>query len=273
MGFKKIIFFIPLFTFFSLPLFAGNDNPSLGARAAGMGNAAVTLSDVWSANHNQAGLAFLKKPVAGTYYENRFFLKEIGVKGLAFALPVKDGVFGMSFNYSGGSWYNESKFGLAYAKTFGEKLSIGMQMNYMGIRIAEGYGSKSALTAEVGILAKLTNELTIGAHIFNPTHAKLAEYNNEKIATIMRLGLDYKFNKKVILALETLKNSSEKPTLKVGLEYQIMEKIFLRTGIATKPSLNTFGIGVKLNSLILDFASSVHPVLGFSPKMSMAYSF
>ena len=271
MAFKTIAIFIISLPFFKL--FAGNDNPQLGARAAGMGNATVTLSDIWSVSHNQAGLAFLKKPTIGYYYENRFLLKDISTKALAFALPVKSGVFGFSLKYSGFSLYNESKLGLAYAKAFGEKLTIGMQMNYMSLRIAEGYGKKSSLTAEIGIQSKLTDELTLGAHVFNPTQAKLADYNNEKSPAIMRLGLDYKFNKKVILAIETQKSSNEKPILKLGIEYQIFQTIYLRSGITNNPTLNTFGIGIIRKALLLDFASSVHPVLGFSPKISMSYSF
>ena len=46
-----------------LPVFAiaGNENFYAGARQAGMANCGVTLTDLWSAQHNQAGLANLKK--------------------------------------------------------------------------------------------------------------------------------------------------------------------------------------------------------------------
>ncbi len=41
-------------TFFS---YGGNENWPLGSRQAGMGFTGVTLSDIWSSSHNQAGLA------------------------------------------------------------------------------------------------------------------------------------------------------------------------------------------------------------------------
>ena len=49
---KKLLL---LFICFPTLLFAGNDNIHFGGRSAGMGHASVTLSDVWSSHHNQAG--------------------------------------------------------------------------------------------------------------------------------------------------------------------------------------------------------------------------
>ena len=74
---------------------AGNEDLPLGARSSGMGNASVSLSDVWSAHHNQAGLGFVRDISAGAYYENRFLLKELSIKGGVVALPVKGGTFGL----------------------------------------------------------------------------------------------------------------------------------------------------------------------------------
>lgn len=262
-----------LFIFWAFNAFAGGDNPEIGGRSAGMANASVTLTDVWAVHNNQAGLAFITKPVAGIYYENRFMVSDLSLKSAAFALPVKKGVFGISMNYFGFSLYSESKIGLAYAMQFGEKLSAGIQLDYMNTRIAEGYGNKSVFAGEIGVRAKLTDALTLGAHLFNPSRPVLSSYNNEKTPAILRFGADYKFSKKVILAIETLKNIDQDPVFKAGLEYQIIEQIFLRAGMATNPSLNTFGIGVKLQNFSFDFASSFNTVLGVSPKVSMMYSF
>ncbi len=87
----------------SSSLFASNDNYPMGGRSAGIGHASVTLSDVWSTHHNQAGLAYLENISAGVFYENRFLLKELGVQGGVLALPTKGGTFGISmssFGYS-----------------------------------------------------------------------------------------------------------------------------------------------------------------------------
>lgn len=268
---KTILFLFFLNTHFHL--ISGNDNFAIGARAAGMSNASVSLNDVWSAHHNQAGLSFVKKSSCGVYYENRFLLKELSLRAGVAALPVKGGTFGLSFSNFGYSLYNENKYSLSYAKAFGEKFSVGIAMDYLNTKIAEGYGSKGVAVAEIGLQTKPLKGLTIGAHVFNPTHTKLVNYNNERIPTIFRLGGNYNFSNKVILAIETEKDISQKAIFKTGIEYKPVNGFYLRAGLSTRPTLNSFGFGIQIKHLQIDLSSNYNQILGFSPQVGLTYIF
>lgn len=269
---KKIYFFILSFYVVTFAK-AGNENFPVGARSSAMGNASVSLNDVWSAHHNQAGLGFLNTISAGVYYENRFLIKELGLKGAAIAVPVKAGAFGLCVSNFGYSSYNENKYSLSFAKAFGKKLSIGVAMDYLTTKIAEGYGSKGVLAAELGIQSKPLKGLTIGAHVFNPTHAKLTDYNNERIPTIIRLGADYNFSNKVTLAVENEKDMSKKSIFKAGIEYKAVKEFYLRAGVSTNPNLTSFGFGLNLKNLKIDVSANYHQVLGISPQFGLLYVF
>lgn len=266
-----------LFTFcfvlLSFSIFAGNEDYPIGARSAAMGNASVSLSDIWSAHHNQAGLGFVRTIGAGVSYENRFLVKEISIRGGAVALPVKGGTFGLCITNFGFSLYNENKYSLSFAKAFGEKFSMGIAMDYLTTRIAEGYGNKGVLAAEVGIQAKPIKGLTIGAHAFNPTRAKINSYNNERLPTIIRLGADYNFSDKVTLAIETQKDIQYKAEFKAGLEYRAVKEFYLRIGTSTNPTLTSCGFGLNLKNLKVDFSGNYHQTLGFSPQIALSYTF
>lgn len=252
---------------------AGNENLPLGARSSGMGNASVSLSDVWSAHHNQAGLGFLRDFSAGAYYENRFLIKELSIKGGVAALPVKGGTFGLCISNFGYSLYHENKYSLSFAKAFGDKLSAGIAMDYLTTKIGEGYGSKGVLAAEFGIQAKPLKGLTIGAHVFNPTRAKLADYNNERLPTVIRFGGDYNFSDKVKVAVETEKDIAQKAIFKAGIEYKPVKELYLRAGIGTNPTLTSFGFGLNLKSIQIDVSANYHQTLGFSPQIGLTYIF
>jgi hypothetical protein len=254
-------------------LFASNDNAPLGARSAGMGNASVGLSDVWSAHHNQAGLGFQRSIAAGVFYENRFLVKELSVRAASVAVPIKGGTFGLCISNFGYSLYSENKYSLSFAKAFGEKVSGGIALDYLTTTIAEGYGTRGALAAEAGLQAKPVKNLIIGCHIFNPTRAKLADYNSERLPTIIRLGGTYNFSNKVIAALETEKDIAKKPQLKAGIEYAVVKELFLRIGVGTQPSLTTFGFGLNLKGLRIDLSANYHQVLGLSSQFGLAYTF
>ena len=266
-------YFFTVFLSFSFFAFAGNDNQYIGSRSNALGNASVTLNDVWSTTHNQAGLAFMKNISVGVYYENRFNINALSLKAGAFVLPVKPGCFGLSFSNFGYSLYSENKIGLAFAKAFGENISAGVQIDYLTCKIGENYGSKNSVVGEIGLQFKLIKNLTIGTHIYNITRAKFADYTNEKIPTIMRLGLDYKFSEKVFIATEIEKDIDQNAVFKTGLEYHVVEALYIRAGISTNPTLSCFGFGIKLKNFKLDISSTYHSVLGFSPQMGLSYDF
>ncbi len=260
-----MLIFIQQLTFAQI----GNDN--IGARSEAMGGFTTTLSDVWSANNNQGGLGFMKDISGGIYYEDRFLLKETSYKAGALVFPVKTGAFGISVNSFGFELYNETKAGLSYGQRFGDKFAFGVQMNYLNTKLSQEYGSKTTITGAVGLVAKLSKEITLGVHVYNPTRSKLADYDNERVPTIMKLGLDYRFSKKVILGIETEKDMNFDAVVKAGLEYHITEVLYLRGGISTNPSQYAFGFGVKLKDFKIDLSSSFHQTLGMTPGISIIY--
>jgi hypothetical protein len=276
---RNIAFCSALLLFFS-PLLSrrlggeviASDNTPLGARSSGLGNSSVSLSDLWSVQNNQAGLGFVKKINAGAYYQNQFMLKELSTNAFAFSIPIKSGTFGLCISNFGYSNFSQNKYGLAFGKSFGNKIAIGIMMDYLETNIPE-YGKKGSLVPEVGIQTKPIKNLTIGIHIFNPTRTNLADYNDENIPTVIRLGGNYKFSDKVFVALETEKDIDKKPIIKAGLEYLPIKELYLRAGISTNPSLSCFGIGVNLKQFKLDLSSTYHSTFGFSPQVGLTYEF
>ena len=267
-----LILTIPLLICFQTVL-AGGDNRPAGARSAAMGTASVGLSDVWSAFNNQAGLAHLTSPMAGIYYENQFSLPEMGYKAGAFALPLSQGTVALSFSHFGYSAYNESKIGLAFARSFGKYIAFGLQLDYNMARLAESYGNRNFITFEAGMLAHITPQLAIGAHIYNPIRAKLSEYNDERAPVIMRFGAAYEITNKITITAEAEKDTYKDANIKAGLEYKLIPQLHLRGGISTNPSSNSFGVGVFVGDFIIDISASYHYLLGFSPQASLNYKF
>ena len=268
---KKFISTIILILLTFPAVFATNGNDVIGARSLALGGFSTTLSDVWSTNNNQAGLGFLTDVSGGISYESRFLLKETAYKSGAFALPTKLGAFGLSVTSFGYSAYNETKAGLSYGQKLNEKIALGVQLNYVNIKLGQDYGQKSALTGAIGLIMNLSKEIAVGVHVYNPTRTKFADYNNERLSTIMKLGLDYKFSEKVFLAIETEKDINFGAIARVGIEYNPIDILYLRGGISTNPTLSSFGFGLKMKDFKLDLSTSFHQTLGITPGISIVY--
>jgi hypothetical protein len=279
MRFLTVLLFVLLF------IVEGNaQNQALGGRSAGLAGTSVTLADIWSTHNNQAALAEFEHIAAGFYYENRFAVNELSLKSGAFVLPVKNGAFGVDISYFGYSQYNEQKIGLAYGRKLGKHFSAGLQMDYQSVSIGENYGSTGFITFELGLYSKITDDFVIGAHVYNPFSAKLSNELEEKTPAIFKLGMAYSFSDELTLSIETEKNTNYKPLIRGGLEYDIIEMLSIRIGYSTIPStvssekfnissMYSFGFGLNLKALKINFASSIHQTLGWSPQVSLSYNF
>ncbi len=246
-----------------------------GARSSAMSDATVTVSDVFATFSNQACLAELEKPEVGASILNRFTVKELNTEALAFALPLKNnkGVFGLSLNNYGYNLFNRKKVGLAYAKKLSNVFSAGVQVDYLNTKIGDGYGSKSVFTVEAGVLARITDQLKAGVHIFNPISAKLANYDNEHIPILMQAGLSYKLSENIFAAAEVFKPVDEKAIYKFALEYNPVSILYLRGGVSSDPVQFTFGLGLKFSSFYFDISSGYYEPLGYSPSVGLRYAF
>ena len=270
---KYISTIIFITTLLALSAQAGNDNTPAGGRSSAMGTASVAVSDFWSVHNNQAGLAGFTNIAAGIYFENRFLMKELSRKSLAFVMPSRSGVFGITYDNFGSTLYNESKIGLAFARSFGSNFSAGIQLDYLNTHLSENYGNHAAFTFEAGIQARMNQNLIIGVHVFNPLNVKLSNETDERIPAIIRLGAGYNFSEALLLTGEIEKNIDLKTSIKSGIEYKVVKQAFVRAGITTNPTTYTFGFGLDLKKLKVDFASTVHQVLGYSPQVSICYYF
>ena len=224
--------------------------------------------------NNPAGMANLEKISLGLYYENRWMLPETAYKCGAFALPTKFGCLGLSFNQFGSWKYNENKFGLAYAKDFGRYLQIGLQLDYLMLKIGNDYGTFNAFTFELGLQSQVTDKLTLGTYIFNPVNFSFEQtLNHEKLPIVMRFGLAYKFTKDFIGQCEIEKNTEkEGVSLRGGLEYEAFKQFYIRAGVQTNPGILSFGLGYTIRFAQINVAAQLHNELGASVQIGMNFS-
>ena len=250
-----------------------NSNVAIGASAGGLGNSTVAYSQLWSVHNNQAGIGFLTSSEVGISYENRFGLKELGNKAIAGVYITPKGNWGLTIRSFGFKNYSENKFGLAYGRAISPKLSLGMQFNFHNILQPAGYAALNRFTIEAGMMYKFSDKLHFATHLFNPTRTKIISYSNEKMPTILKVGLAYHYSTKVVAMAEIENDIDFQTNVKVGLSYKIVERITVRGGINTFPWRNFLGVGIVFDDLYVDASASFDPKLGISPQLSINYRF
>jgi len=265
-----------LFAFTILFVFSGTVAQSLRYPIAspyiGLGAYSTQQNDPICFTTNQAALAKIKQAGVGLYGERRFLLAAASCYTVATAVPTKMGNFGVQLNYSGFKNFNENKIWLAYARSLGKKVDVGIQFNYYGYQVP-GYNSASSVNFEAGAIMHFTNKLNCGIHVYNPAGGKLGKSGEEKLAGAYKLGLGYDASENFFVSSEIIKEEDKPVNVTAGVQYHFAQQFFARAGFMSESSIAFAGAGIGWKNLRLDVAGSYHPQLGFSPGMLLIANF
>ncbi len=249
----------------------GTETLPKGARSAGMGNANLSLSDAWSIFNNVGALARITQSQAAFGFDHRLQLNELTTLAAVAALKSDWATFGLGVSSYGSEIFSQNQVGLGISNQLGIA-SLGVKFNYFQTSI-EGLGTGRTFMVELGGLAELTPELFFGAHIYNPFRASYGKNSPDFLPTLVKAGITYKPFSSLLINLEAEKDILLPPLFKLGMEYGLGEKIWLRSGIHTNPSNVFFGIGFRPKRFHFDYAMGQNLQLGYTHHFSFNYLF
>ncbi|OIQ35931.1 MAG: hypothetical protein BM555_03730 [Crocinitomix sp. MedPE-SWsnd] len=268
---KKLL----LILLFSISLNSfGQVYSQIGARSNALGNATLSLNDVWSVYNNPGAFGSLEHTAVGVSYENRFLIKEMSTQSLAFGYHTENaGNFGVHFQQYGFNFYREMQGGITYGMKFYDNFSGGVSINYHRIALGETYGVKNSVSAALGLFYEMNDLLSFSMRVNNLNRAKLAADQDERLPTTFGLGLIYSFSEKAFWTVEAEKDLVHPLNIKSGIEVQPHEIFAIRLGVNSYPFQASFGFGLKFGDFHLDMASMWHAQLGLSPSAGIHYEF
>lgn len=267
----------------------------VGARAVGMGEAYIVLSDdinsVW---WNAAGLGGINS------YELLFMHDEY-IQGIrqeygAFGFPLKNnyGTIGVSINYldygkydrttitSGNSGTTTGSFGakswvgsIAWGKKF-SRINFGFNLKYISDKLDNT--KASAFGADIGLQYPASELFTIGYTVQNIGTKLKYESERSSLPIVHRIGLGYRQpGGQINFEADAVKSENDKWQVQLGGElWAIKNRFALRAGYISGRDAEdkyTVGAGFLYNGLSLDYAYSPFGKLGSSHKASIQYKF
>ncbi|HEV7351441.1 hypothetical protein [Telluribacter sp.] len=259
----------------SPPARAGGDAFPIGARSWGLANAVVAQSDRYSVVNNIAGLAGVREASLFSSYHTYYGFDGLGTVAFGAVIPVNDAfTTGLSVQRFGDKLYNQLAFGLGAGHRI-NRISLGLKVSYVQVAVSAPSLalSRKAFLVEMGGIVQLTSKVNFGAHMYNVVQGGFAGESEERLPTVLRAGLNYKPLAGLNLSGELVKDTAQPTSFRAGIEYQPLPSLFLRTGIATHPQTNHFGVGFVGESFQVDYAVHTHPQLGWSHHFTVAYSF
>ncbi len=265
---KLSVFFITLLiTTYTL---AQDGKFNFGSRSSGMAGASVTHEDQYSLFNNIGGLAKVEDHKFFAGYQNRYGISEFQVIGAGIIYASDIGNAGIGFFKFGDDLFSQQRLHLAIGNKF-QQVSLGVGVDLLQYQVAT-VGTRQTIAIQFGGIAEIIPQLHFGAHIFNINQAKLVDKTREKVPTIMKAGISYRSDSELIINLEVEKDLEFNEVIKTGIEYQIVEGVFIRTGISTQPLLSAFGVGFHPKNLQFDYSYLGNAKLGAVHEISFSFS-
>jgi len=245
-----------------------------GTKSNALGNVSTTFKDINAAYTNQAGLAFLSGTSINLSYENRFLTYDLSSIDLAIAKNFKKlGTFSFSVNKFGIEEYNEIQLGAAYAMKLNKKTALALQINFFNLSI-NGYGSRSTMSFETGILYDIHKDLSFGFHVTNPFPIKFID--DIELPNIISLGIKYLISENLNIFGEIEKHINYDLFFKSGIEYAPLTSFSLYFGF--KNNFNNYadysmGFKYKIKQFInVELSTLYNLTLGLSPSIGFTYN-
>ena len=182
--------------------------------------------------------------------------------------------FSMLINRFGYQHFNVTNGAISVSKLLTENFSLGLRFNYYAIDYIDKEHISSALSADIGFQYIIVDKLIIGMLITNPFFVKYnADEMNFYLPVIFEIGMNYIINDFFNALAEIEKNYRVPFAFKIGVEFLPYKELTLRAGLVTSPLMPTFGIEYMIAGFKTNISCQYHDILGFSPSVSLSYSF
>lgn len=241
-----------------------------GAHHIGMGRASVSLSGLPAVFNNPAGIA----SVSGLAFSVNG-LRRYNIEGLNYFSG--GGIYGNEINgfgfriiQKGLEGYKETNGALSYARKLSDQISVGGSFNYYHLTQLE-LDNAAFYSFDIGLISRVSKDVTIGVKVSNPI--RQSTESNQVLISGLRLGLLYRLSKNMKIVSEIEKVSSFSPDIKVGINYEVIEKVEFLIGVIPTLSEYSFGFSHDVSpSLQITGSFTYNLLFDFSPAFGINYT-
>ena len=200
--------------------------------------------------------------------ERRFNLSELSTFSGGGFFKIDNSVIGASIVRYGYEDYTEQKIGFTYSRKLFNNFNIGSNFNVLQYRLNE-FGNKTVLSFDIGLLTKISDNLSIGSVLNNPASSRLLD--DRDLPVRISVGTNYQPSKKVNWIVELEKIIDEDLTIKSAILYYPVESLSLRIGGDFNRNLIGFGVLYNIQGLNVTGGYSYNSILGNYPSVSLGY--
>lgn len=241
--------------------------------AQGMGFASFAGAQATDAvRFNSARLAGITGNHVATGYDRLFG----GIDGLhnvnaAFARPLGPGGIGLHLSEFGIAAQSEVCLTAGYGLALSSQFSAGAGLNCYLVN-NERTGTGYALGLDIGLVGRLPSKWTLAAVAHDVNRPRFGDGEEGTMDPSLTLAVAYRpledINSEIDMSL-----IRDEFSFRCGGEFRIFNRIWLRSGMRTNPTVFDAGIGITIKQLTIDYAADLVINLPITHSLGLGYSF
>jgi hypothetical protein len=250
------------------PLLAAFEPKPAGGRNVSLGGVIVAnCGECWDLFGNPS--CAVGPPSAGFWFSPGLFgLPELMAVGAAAVVPLGKWGAGCSLIRFGGDLYCETEATAAVAARVHDNTSLGFSLQLYHLKI-EKYGSAWSAGLSVGVSARLSSAVGVQCGASNITGASIGACR-EPLPQEISFGAVTFPDSSLCVVLECRKESRMPTAVTLGAEYRVFCAVSVRAGMSTETPGVSSGLGLRIGSILLDYAIQWHHQLGITHSVSIS---
>jgi hypothetical protein len=242
---------------------AAFEKKEVGASSFAMGNAVVAIDDfLFALYYNPAALSPSEKIETAFTVQNYHGISNLNSVDLTARFSLAGHPFSIAINRFGDLKYHELQFSAGSRFEILKNCALGFSIQCYILSI-KNYGQDLAWGTNFAVFYNMLPEITIGALVTNLNRPTLSEVQ-EQLPRTTSLGLCYFPAENLMLSLEIYQDIRYPAEFRFGCSYQILPLLKIRAGIEDHLDLYSYGIGINMSWINIDYTLRTHSVLGIS---------
>ncbi len=226
--------------------------------------------DAFCATGNCSLMPFLKNPVIGVAFCNRYALADLNQADICCAMPFKGSAYGLRISSDGNNILTNRRLGLCFAHAPNSHFSFGLATDYQYTGI-QNYGHASSISLEITLTAHVSDKLSMAFSAVNPLFRQIRRIEHEPVLRAFRFGLLYKVNPKVKLFLDIEKARTYQVNFKPICRYQFQQDFYIQAGFSSHQANCNLGFGYTKKQYRIAFNTLFGQAPGLSHSLSVFY--
>ncbi|MDR0768619.1 MAG: hypothetical protein LBE71_01740 [Dysgonamonadaceae bacterium] len=216
---------------------------------------------------NPAFLAFMERKELGASVYNRFMIKELNTASVHAFVPNRTIDASFLLSSYGYEDYRLLQVQAGLAKKLSHGFSIGTNLTYLNKNSILKPESKSYLSADVGLYYRINESFEAAFTAGNLLHT------SSPFPVVYSAGVLYQLLPDCSILIEADADFGDYFEVKAGIEYEIAGQFSVRAGFKTQPKTPSIGFAYSGMRWKTEVAFFLHPVLGVSSAIGMAWFF